>query len=171
MLSSSSVLIPGLPFAVFTPSLNYVPSMTLRQSQPPPGLSLTKYYFRPQVLTLESRMAEARSLGQAAVEEWYKGLEESGQSQMSDAARFEQWEASVASHVHINSGSARRLSASTSTSPPATTPAHSMTSSAVYSNHLSLNSPRPLSNMSTPQYLRTQPGKKFRSVSLVVGPL
>ena len=161
LLSSSSVLSPGLPFAVFTPSLNYVASITLHQSQPPPKLSLTKYYFRPQVQALDAKMTGVRSLGQAATEEWYKGLEASGRSQMSDAARFEQWEASMTSQVQFNSSSARRLSSSASTSPAATSPAHSIASSAVYSNQFSLNSPRPLSNMSTPHYVGTQPGERI----------
>ena len=163
MLSSSSVLIPGLPFAVFTPSLNYVTTTTLRQNQPPANLSLTKHYFLPQVQALEAGMAAARALGQATIEEWYKGLEQRGKSQMSDAVRFEQWEASVTSQVHIDSGAVRRpsASASTTTSPAATSPAYSMNSSAVYSNQLSLNSPRPLSHTSTPQYVMSQPGKSF----------
>ncbi|RMZ78021.1 hypothetical protein DV737_g4081, partial [Chaetothyriales sp. CBS 132003] len=160
-LSNSSVLIPGLPFAGFTPSLNYVTSATLRHSQLPPNLSLAKYYFRPQIQALESTVAEVRALGEGALAEWYRGLEKNGQSQMADAARFEHWEASVMAQVHLDSAPAHRIDASESTSSK-TSPAHSMTSSAVHSTQWSMASPNPFT-VSTPQYLGGQPASVFGS--------
>lgn len=92
LVSSLSVLRPGLPFAIFTQSLNYVPSAIIQQREPPPRLELVKYYFRPQLLELQSVFNEVQALGSAAASEWYKGQEGSGYQRNADAARFEQWE-------------------------------------------------------------------------------
>ena len=94
MFSTSSPLMPGLPFAFFTPSLNFVASLTLRSMTPPPNLQLTKYYFRPQIDELQRKLDNAKALSLAAAEEWYKGLEMSGKQILVDAARWEQWETS-----------------------------------------------------------------------------
>ena len=85
---------PGLPFAFFTPSLNFVASLTLRSTTSTPNLQLTKYYFRPQIEALQRKLDDAKALSMAAAEEWYKGLEISGKQLLADAARWEQWEAS-----------------------------------------------------------------------------
>jgi hypothetical protein len=85
---------PGLPFAFFTPSLNFVTSLTLRSTAPPPNLQLTKYYFQPQIDKLQRKLDDAKALSLAAAEEWYKGLEMSGKQMLADAARWEQWEVS-----------------------------------------------------------------------------
>jgi hypothetical protein len=94
MFSASSALMPGLPFAFFTPSLNFVASLTLRSTTPPPNLQLTKYYFQPQIDTLQRKLDDAKALSLAAAEEWYKGLEMSGKQVLADSARWEQWETS-----------------------------------------------------------------------------
>ncbi|KIX01805.1 uncharacterized protein Z518_09532 [Rhinocladiella mackenziei CBS 650.93] len=92
LFSSVSVLKPGLPFAIFTSDLNYIPFVVLQQAEPPPRLTLVKYYFKPQLEELQSRLNGAQALGIPAAEEWYKGLESTGQQQNADAARFDQWE-------------------------------------------------------------------------------
>jgi len=92
LFSTSSALMPGLPFAIFTPSLNYISSATLSQLQLPPRLQLTKYYFRPQVQDFEAKLREARALGESAAEGWFRGLEAASQEHMADDSRFEQWE-------------------------------------------------------------------------------
>jgi hypothetical protein len=85
---------PGLPFAFFTPSLNFVASLTLRSTTPPPNVQLTKYYFRPQIDALQRKLNDAKALSMAAAEEWYKGLEISGKELLADAVRWELWETS-----------------------------------------------------------------------------
>jgi hypothetical protein len=86
---------PGLPFAIFTPSLNYVSTFVLEKNgMPPQNLQLTKYYFRPQVDLLQGEMDNARVLGIAAAEEWYKGLEGSRKQKLATSARWEQWQSS-----------------------------------------------------------------------------
>ena len=154
LLSSKSVLLQGLPFALFTPSLNYVTSVTLRQTQPPPRLQLTKYYFRPQIEELDQKQTEFRAFGPAAIQEWYKGLEARGQSYMKDAARFEQqWQPGAPSVLQHEPVSAGQKSGSTS-------PALSMASSAMYSHQLSFQSPyRPFSTQSTPLHPGFSAGK------------
>lgn len=94
MFSAFSPLTPGLPFAFFTPQLNFVTSLTLRNTTPPPNLQLTKYYFRPQIEELQRKLDDAKALSLAAAEEWYKGLDMSGKQMLLDIARWEQWEAS-----------------------------------------------------------------------------
>ncbi|KAM5477155.1 hypothetical protein MauCBS54593_000426 [Microsporum audouinii] len=87
-----SVLVPALPFAFLTASLHYVSSVSLRGSQPPVGMVLTKHFLMAQVEELKSRFEEVKALGPAAAEEWMKGLEGNGKEKINDAARWEQWE-------------------------------------------------------------------------------
>ncbi|KAK2867834.1 hypothetical protein FQN49_003420, partial [Arthroderma sp. PD_2] len=87
-----SVLVPALPFAFLTPSLHYVSSVSLRGSQPPVGMVLSKHFLKAQVEELKSRFEEVKALGPAAAEEWMKGLEGNGKEKIADAARWEQWE-------------------------------------------------------------------------------
>jgi len=84
--------LPALPFAFFTPSLNYVASITLRNDPPPTGLQLTKSYFGPQVNEMKAKLDEVRDLGAATAEEWFKGLEVDGREKSADTARWEHWE-------------------------------------------------------------------------------
>jgi hypothetical protein len=92
LFSNYSALLPALPFAFFTPSLNYVASITLRNEPPPTGLQLTKWYFGPQVDEMKAKLVEVKELGAATAEEWSKGLEADGKEKAADAARWEQWE-------------------------------------------------------------------------------
>jgi hypothetical protein len=85
-------LLPGLPFAILTSLLHYVPSAVLERAQPPPQLQLAKYYFKPRVEALQSQLRSVQPLGASALEEWFKGLETEGREANLDAARFEQWE-------------------------------------------------------------------------------
>ncbi|KAK5026281.1 hypothetical protein LTR13_010062 [Exophiala sideris] len=92
LLSGSSVLRPGLPYAVLTPLMHYIPSAVLERTQLPPQLELTKYYFKPQLEELQAQLRNVQPLGVSALEEWYKGLETYGQQANLDATRFDQWE-------------------------------------------------------------------------------
>ena len=84
---------PGLAFVFFTPALHVVPTVTLRQHSIPGGLQVTKYFYRPEVESIKEAFQEIRSLGPGAAEEWLKGLYTAGQDKMTDAARFEQYDA------------------------------------------------------------------------------
>lgn len=90
--SLPSLLVPGLPFAYFTPGMKYVSSVVFRNSSAPPGL--TKCFFRPDIEEMKRKFEEVKSLGSATAEEWIKGLEDNGKQRVSDAARLEQWEMS-----------------------------------------------------------------------------
>ncbi|OCT49171.1 hypothetical protein CLCR_04829 [Cladophialophora carrionii] len=90
--SSSSALRSGLPFAIMTQDMNYIPSSAIQQKTPPPHLELIKYYFRPQLEELEKRFHRVEALGAATLGEWKKGLEAAGRERNADATRFEQWE-------------------------------------------------------------------------------
>ena len=88
-----SVLMPAIPFALFTPSMHYVSSSSLlRGSQPPPGLTLTKSFFNGQIDEMKCKFEEVKSLGPGVAEEWIKGLEGNGKEKLADAARWEQFE-------------------------------------------------------------------------------
>ena len=84
----------GLPFALFTQSMHFVPQALVRDGSVPTGVELQKYYYEPDIRALQEQADKARSLGIAAAEEWYKGLPARGQQAQTDAARFEQWESS-----------------------------------------------------------------------------
>jgi hypothetical protein len=92
LFSTSSALLPALPFAFLTPTLNYVASITLRSEPPPTGLQLTKWYFGPQVDDMKAKLHEVRELGAATAEEWAKGLEMEGKEKAADVALWELWE-------------------------------------------------------------------------------
>ncbi|KAI1618537.1 hypothetical protein EDD37DRAFT_270593 [Exophiala viscosa] len=92
LLSGSSVLRPGLPYAILTSLMHYIPSAILERTQLPPQLELTKYYFKPQIEELQAQLRSVQPLGASALEEWLKGLETDGRQANLDAARFDQWE-------------------------------------------------------------------------------
>ena len=163
LLSSSSILLPGLPFALFTPSMNYVTSTALRQTQPPASVHLTKYFFRPQIDELSQELLEARELGEAATTEWYKGLEARGRDHALDAARLEQWEAQNMPSYRLELGQSSHQSDSTS-------PAHSAASTANHSHQLSVQSPHwPGSIQGTPSHLSSTFGKTCPSALALDG--
>ena len=112
--SNDSVLLPGLPYAYFTPDLNFVTSITLRASSPPFGLELTRYYFQAQVDHLKEELVDVAKLGQGAAEEWQKGLDTTGRQKMDDAKRFEHWEATGGLHGLLRS----KVTSSLPTKPP-----------------------------------------------------
>lgn len=93
MLSSlPTFLVPALPFALVTPTMHFIPSVTLRSTQGPPPV-VTKYYYKPHIDRLKRKFADVKSLGPAVVEEWIKGLESKGKEHLADCSRWEQWEA------------------------------------------------------------------------------
>ena len=160
LLSSSSILLPGLPFVLLTPSMDYVTSTTLRQTQPPANLHLTKYFFQPQIDRLSQELSEARELGEAAKTEWYKGLEARGRDYAMDAARLEQWEVQNLPRSRMDHGEPSNQSYSTS-------PAHSLDSTVNYSQQFSVQSShQPGSTQGTPIYLSNTLGE-LQPLSLV----
>ena len=90
--TTPTVLLPALPFAFFTQSLDYVAALTLRNTSPPPDKPLTKFYFQSHLDEMKQKFAEVKTMGTAAAEEWFKGLENTGKEKLADAARWEQWE-------------------------------------------------------------------------------
>lgn len=93
MLSSlPTFLVPALSFAFVTPTMHFIPSVNLRSHQPPPGLVMTKHYYKPQIDELKCKFEEVKALGLATVEEWIKGLESKGKERLADSSRWEQWE-------------------------------------------------------------------------------
>ncbi|OAX80779.1 hypothetical protein ACJ72_04881 [Emergomyces africanus] len=96
LFSSSlpSMLIPSLPFAFFTPSMHFASSISLRSNQPPGDMTLTKHFYKAHVDDMRRKFEDVKSLGPAATEEWIKGLEGNCKDKLTDAARWEQWEAS-----------------------------------------------------------------------------
>ncbi|KIV89892.1 hypothetical protein, variant [Exophiala mesophila] len=90
--SAASTLRSGLPFAIFTSDWDYVLGTSLQNADPPSNLQLIKYFFLHQVDELQNQLQYVQTLGSAASEEWFKGLEDRGSHLNSDAARFEQCE-------------------------------------------------------------------------------
>lgn len=86
-------LIPALPFAFISSSNNYIPSTVLRGATPPPTLKLTKHYYKPHVRDVMLRLENARELGNASTDEWIKGLDSEGKDRLSEAVRWELWDA------------------------------------------------------------------------------
>jgi len=57
-----------------------------------PPLKMEKHYYKPHIEDIKKRLNEARSLGPASAEEWFKGLPAEGKARIDDATRWEQWE-------------------------------------------------------------------------------
>ncbi|KAL1297639.1 hypothetical protein AAFC00_006196 [Neodothiora populina] len=92
--SAAAPLRAGLPHAFRTHDSHYIPATTLQAN--PVGASrgaMFKVYFRKHVQELQGEYREAKEFGEAAAEEWVKGLPLNGKQQMADAARWERWEA------------------------------------------------------------------------------
>lgn len=94
MFSSSipAALLPALPFAFFTTSLDYISPVSLRTNPPPPDVSMSKYYYQSHLDEIKQKFEEVRALGGATAEEWFKGLEGTGKDRLADALRWEQWD-------------------------------------------------------------------------------
>ncbi|TKA73114.1 hypothetical protein B0A49_06354 [Cryomyces minteri] len=96
LMSSSSALLPSLPYAFVTQDIHVVHSSALQDAvNIPPRIQLTKYYYKGHLESIQREFEEAKTLGPAAVEEWLKGLEGVGKDRLHDALRFERWEAKV----------------------------------------------------------------------------
>ncbi|KAI9769653.1 MAG: hypothetical protein M1840_003890 [Geoglossum simile] len=95
LVSSSfpSPLLPALPFILLTPNLHVITSTLLQNSSLPPTLRMTKHFYKPHIEDIKRRFEEVMALGNAAGEEWFKGLDDVGKERMSDSMRFERWEA------------------------------------------------------------------------------
>ena len=144
-----SFLLPALPFAFISSSNNYITNTALRNTAPPPQLQLTKYYYKPHIEEIKQRLEGARELGSASADEWIKGLDGEGKDRLSEAVRWEQWEAKGG----LKKVNLRPLRATT-------IPAHTTTGSKISTAKNETHSDR-----STPQGARLQSGFRVDSGS------
>lgn len=95
MLSPSipSVLIPALPFVLITNEMHVFSPGVLQNGQVPTDVQFAKLYLFKHAEDLKAELVSAKSMGQAAAEEWLKGLENRGKETRMDSARWEKWEA------------------------------------------------------------------------------
>ncbi|KAL8760868.1 MAG: hypothetical protein Q9184_002956 [Pyrenodesmia sp. 2 TL-2023] len=95
LLSSAcpSFLLPALPFAFVSSSLNYIPNTLLRESTAPPSSHIVKRFYKPDVRQIKRQLDDVQDLGAASADEWSKGLPAEGKDRINDAIRWEQWEA------------------------------------------------------------------------------
>lgn len=115
LLSTSipSVLIPGLPMAFLTPDLNVVYTQSIKTTQVPTSVPLTRIYWPTQVESLRLEFEDVKRFGPAAAEEWIKGLEARGADAIHKASRWEKW--------YLAGGVSQMLIRSSSTPPQSTT--------------------------------------------------
>lgn len=73
--------------------MNYIPSTLLRESTAPPSIQIVKRFYKPHVQQIKQKFDKVKELGPASADEWSKGLAEEGKERISDAVRWEQWEA------------------------------------------------------------------------------
>ncbi|EHK40639.1 hypothetical protein TRIATDRAFT_31581 [Trichoderma atroviride IMI 206040] len=89
--STPSVLIPGLPMAFLTADLNVVYTQSIKTTQVPTSVPLTRIYWPTQVESLRLEFEDVKRFGPAAAEEWIKGLEARGADAIHKASRWEKW--------------------------------------------------------------------------------
>ena len=77
-----------------TNELHVVASTALHPGQQPPSsLQISKYFLKTDVENIKKEYFRIKSLGDAAAEEWIKGLDDRGKGKRVDSARWERWEA------------------------------------------------------------------------------
>ena len=77
-----------------TTELHIIPSSTLQTNKQPSSLQISKYFLRSQVEDIKNEFNSVQVLGDAAAEEWVKGLDSLGKQRRNDAAKWERWAAS-----------------------------------------------------------------------------
>ncbi|KAF2836453.1 hypothetical protein M501DRAFT_914464, partial [Patellaria atrata CBS 101060] len=93
VICGPSSLLPALPYVFLTSDLHVVSSSTIQDSHTvPTNIIMVKRYYSKHVNDMERQLQDARELGPAAAEEWFKGLEIKGRETLNDAARWERWE-------------------------------------------------------------------------------
>lgn len=76
-----------------TNELHVVVSTVLQQGQQPPSnLQISKYFLKSDVENIKKEYFRIKGLGDAAAEEWIKGLDNRGKAKRLDSARWERWE-------------------------------------------------------------------------------
>ncbi|KAI9740536.1 MAG: hypothetical protein M1834_005117 [Cirrosporium novae-zelandiae] len=90
--TTPSFLLPALPFALITPAMHVVSPETIRSSDTPSDVVMTKYYLKEHIDDVKKELEEVKGMGTGTAEEFMKGLEQRGKDKMTDAARWEQWE-------------------------------------------------------------------------------
>lgn len=71
---------------------NYITAYTLQSATTPADVVIGKYFYKQHVEDITQELHEAQGLGQAAAEEWYKGLQTRGKERMKLAENWERWE-------------------------------------------------------------------------------
>ncbi|KAK4235793.1 hypothetical protein C8A03DRAFT_17505 [Achaetomium macrosporum] len=92
--SIPSALLPALPFIFLSQYLDAFSPTTLKQSQLPAELQVTKWFLASDVEALEKEFVRVKEMGQGTVSEWLKGLESRGSDMQHEASKWEKWEAS-----------------------------------------------------------------------------
>ena len=92
LFSDAADLLPALPFVFLSATNHYIASCTLRKTTPPSDLQLTKYYYKPHIEEIKRRFNEAKELGNAAADEWKKGLASEGHEKLDEITRWEELE-------------------------------------------------------------------------------
>lgn len=87
-----SFLIEALPPLFLTQFNDWISEATLSSQPAPPHLQIRKFYYQTHVDLILNQFREVKDLGEAASEEWLKGLDLQRQERLHDANRWEQWE-------------------------------------------------------------------------------
>jgi len=156
--TTAASLRAGLSHAFRTDDFHYVPATTLQANlASAPVNHITKVHYSKHVNDKQKDYQGAKEFGDAAAEEWLKGLPLTGKQQMADAARWERWEAPHPPGTHpakILREYFRHVSAL-----PAPVSRQPLVSAAVAAPPAVSASKPPPSNGSTLQVLSQQPSK------------
>ncbi|UKZ62722.1 uncharacterized protein TrAtP1_003956 [Trichoderma atroviride] len=77
--------------AFLTADLNVVYTQSIKTTQVPTSVPLTRIYWPTQVESLRLEFEDVKRFGPAAAEEWIKGLEARGADAIHKASRWEKW--------------------------------------------------------------------------------
>lgn len=168
-----SFLLPALPFAFVSSSLNYIPSTLLRESAAPPSSHIVKRFYKLHVQQIKRRLDEVKELGAASADEWAKGLAAEGKERINDAIRWEQWEARGGLKKVNVRPQARAIATSNNTSSPQSLPKpHNNVQSHGSTPQHGQTNPKyeipvtdgPMMHMSAQQYPQNHPRKSLLTV-------
>jgi len=112
LFSSSSALLPALPFAFIAKSNDVVSSIALQNPRDIPlNLEIRKVYYTPHIEEIKHELDAARTIGSAVAEERFNAMKSRQEARMRDTQDWERWQNVDSGHIYSPMITRQRTSA------------------------------------------------------------
>lgn len=102
LFSSTSAMLPALPFAFITKSNDVVSSIALRNTRDVPlDLEIRKVYYTPHIENVLQELDKARSIGSAVAEERFNAMKDRQKARMRDTQDWERWQSVDSGRIYL----------------------------------------------------------------------